>query len=87
MKFFLKIFFIFSFLVLFVYPNFAQTWFKHYGGSNFDRAYSIQQTSDGGYITAGYTSSYTHGGYDIAIYKLNSSGNKVWFKHYGGGKR
>jgi len=61
-----------------------KVWFKHYGGSNRDRSYSIQQTSDGGYIMAGYTGSYTNGDWDLAIYKLNSSGNKIWFKHYGG---
>jgi len=61
-----------------------KVWFKHFGGSNSDYAYSIQQTSDGGYIVAGYTLSYTYGGADFAIYKLDSSGNKVWFKHYGG---
>jgi len=53
------------------------------GGSN-DYGRSIQQTSDGGYIAAGETYSYTHGNNDFAIYKLSSSGNKVWFKHYGG---
>jgi len=62
-----------------IYP-----WFKHYGGAISDQAYSIQQTSDGGYIVAGYTNSFTFGASDFAIYKLNSSGNKVWFKHYGG---
>jgi len=61
-----------------------KVWFKHYGGSHWDVAYSIQQTSDGGYIVAGYTKSYTYGEEDFAIYKLNSSGNKIWFKHYGG---
>jgi len=61
-----------------------KVWFKHYGGTNTEKGYFIQQTSDGGYIIAGYTNSYTYGGYDFAIYKLNSSGNKVWFKHYGG---
>jgi len=61
-----------------------KVWFKHYGGTNFDDAYSVEQTSDGGYIVAGYTESYSYGASDFAIYKLNSSGNKVWFKHYGG---
>jgi len=61
-----------------------KVWFKHYGGSNVDRAFSVQQTSDGGYVVGGYTESYTYGNADFAIYKLNSSGNKVWFKHYGG---
>jgi len=64
--------------------NGNKVWFKHYGGSNDDNAFSIQQTSDGGYVVAGYTISYTHGGTDFAIYRLNSSGDKVWFKHYGG---
>jgi len=61
-----------------------KVWFKHYGGAQTDSASSIQQTSDGGYIVAGNTTSYTYGSDDFAIYKLNSSGNKVWFKHYGG---
>jgi len=64
--------------------NGNKVWFKYYGGTNADAAYSIQQTSDGGYIVAGSTESYTYGNSDIAIYKLNSNGNKVWFKHYGG---
>jgi len=62
----------------------SKVWFKHYGGANNDACYSVHQTSDRGYILAGYTDSFTHGGSDIGIYKLNSSGNKVWFKHYGG---
>jgi len=61
-----------------------KVWFKHYGGTHEDTAYSIQQTSDGGYIVAGVTRSYSHGENDFSIYKLDSSGNKVWFKHYGG---
>jgi len=61
-----------------------KVWFKHYGGTNNEQGRSIQQTSDGGYIVAGWTNSFTYGNDDVAIYKLNSSGNKVWFKHYGG---
>jgi len=87
MKIISKIIFVSFFILLLlqfssfkVYPG----WFKHYGGSSDDEAYSIQQTSDSGYIVAGYTESYTHGGRDFAIYKLNSSGNKIWFRHCGG---
>jgi len=64
--------------------NGDKIWFKHYGGTNRDQGISVQQTSDGGYIVGGKTYSYTYGSYDFAIYKLRSSGNKVWFKHYGG---
>jgi len=90
MKNILKIFFVFIFLALLwqyaeinVYAN-GVTWFRHYGGTQGDEGWSIQQASDGGYIVAGQTVSYTYGGTDFAIYKLDSSGNKVWFKHYGG---
>jgi len=84
MKSFFKILLIFIFVVLLVYPNVAQTWFRHYGGFSSDIARSIQQTSDGGYIVAGQTDSYTYGNSDFAIYRLDSNGNKIWFKHYGG---
>jgi hypothetical protein len=39
----------------------AAQWAKTYGGSDLDFAYSIQQTSDGGYIVAGGTSSFGAG--------------------------
>jgi len=77
---FIAIFVSLQFSAVSIYPG----WFKHYGGTSIDVGQSIQQNSDGTYILAGYTSSFSFGGYDFAIYKLNSSGNKVWFKHYGG---
>jgi len=67
-----------------LYSSGEKDWFRHYGGTGYDNGKSIQQTSDGGYIVVGYTDSYTHGNKDFAIYKLNSSGNKIWFRHYGG---
>jgi prepilin-type N-terminal cleavage/methylation domain-containing protein len=45
------------------------------GGDDDDYAYSIQQTSDGGYIMAGHTYSFGTGGSDVFIVKLDSSGN------------
>ena len=36
--------------------------------------YSIQQTSDGGYITAGYTWSFGAGQRDLWVLKLNVNG-------------
>ena len=50
------------------------TWAKTYGGAGDDRAYSIQQTSDSGYIAAGDTYSFGAGGSDFWVLKLASDG-------------
>jgi len=65
-------------------------WQKCLGGSSYDWAKSIQQTSDGGYIVAGYTWSNdgdvfgNHGSYDYWIVKLNGNGELEWQKCLGG---
>lgn len=65
-------------------------WQKSIGGDGDDTAYSIQQTSDGGYIFSGYSNSnngdltLNYGGYDFLIVKLNSAGTIVWQKTFGG---
>ncbi len=65
-------------------------WQKALGGTGTDVANAIQQTSDGGYIVAGYTSSTdgdvtsNYGVVDYWVVKLNSSGNIVWQKSMGG---
>ena len=50
-------------------------WQKTYGGSQDEKASSIQQTYDGGYIVAGFTDSYGAGEQDIFILKLFSNGD------------
>jgi uncharacterized delta-60 repeat protein len=59
-------------------------WQKTYGGIYSDRAYSIQQTNDNGYIVAGTTRSFGAGVNDFWILKLDSSGTVQWQKTYGG---
>ena len=59
-------------------------WQWTYGGSHLDRAWSIKQTSDGGYIVAGATSSCGASCSDIWILKLDSSGGIEWQRTYGG---
>jgi beta-propeller uncharacterized protein DUF5122 len=58
------------------------TWQKTYGGTGGDGASSIQQTTDGGFILAGSTSSFGSGG--IWVLKLDANGNVTWQKTYGG---
>jgi Secretion system C-terminal sorting domain len=63
----------------------AQTTFqKAIGGTNDDLGNAIQQTSDGGYIIAGETKSYGAGDRDVYLVKLDSLGNTIFSKTYGG---
>jgi len=59
-------------------------WAKTYGGTDLDWAYSVQQTSDGGYIVAGTTGSFGAGWGDIFLIKTDANGNIIWAKTYGG---
>lgn len=60
-------------------------WTRTVGGPQLDEAYSIRQTSDGGYIVAGYTTSYGSGNEDILLVKLTSAGALSWARTLGGG--
>jgi uncharacterized delta-60 repeat protein len=70
--------------VLKLKPDGTVDWQKTYGGTNYDSAYSIQQTSDGGYIVAGYTESFGAGNVDAWVLKLKPDGTVDWQKTYGG---
>ena len=67
-------------------------WQKTIGGSDSDELRKIIQTSDGGYIAAGISTSdssglkteNSRGFYDFWILKLNASGNIQWQKTIGG---
>jgi len=61
-----------------------KVWEKTFGGSDDDFAYAMQQTSDGGYILAGYTYSFGAGMGDAWLIKTDANGNKVWDKTFGG---
>jgi hypothetical protein len=69
-------------------------WDKSFGGYNADLLHSLQVTADGGYILAGEARSELSGdktencyNFDIEDYwviRLNSTGNILWQKIYGG---
>lgn len=59
-------------------------WSRTIGGPGEDVALAIVQTTDGGYVTAGYTYSFGAGDRDYYIVKLDSSGNLQWNRTVGG---
>jgi hypothetical protein len=67
-------------------------WQKALGGRLDETAFSVQQTSDGGYIVAGQANSSDgqvvghHGDLDFWIVKLDIAGNIVWSRSLGGTK-
>lgn len=72
--------------------NGQKQWDRRFGGTDIDAATCGLQTSDGGYLIGGKTGSLANGdvtdpprgNYDFWVLKLDSLGNKLWDKRYGG---
>ena len=68
----------------------AIQWQRSFGGTGSDSMKAIQQTTDGGYICAGYTASNNgdvsgnHGLMDVWVVKLDAGGVVLWQKCLGG---
>jgi hypothetical protein len=74
-------------------------WDKAFGGTSVDELWTLQQTTDGGYILGGFSFSGVNGDKtqpnwdttgltsDYWIIKIDSLGNKQWDKVFGGNER
>ena len=60
-------------------------WSNYWGGPAKDRGQDIVQTPDGGYAITGYSTSPPAAYYDAFILRINSNGDTLWSKFYGGG--
>lgn len=75
---------LFDFLIIKVNANGDTLWTQVIGGSENEEANSIQNTSDGGFIIAGYTESYPVGSKNCYLVKTDEYGDTIWTRSYGG---
>ena len=61
----------------------TEEWSRTYGGISTDLAYSVQQTSDDGYIIGASTKSKGAGDFDMWLIKTDDNGDIIWDKTYG----
>ena len=59
-----------------------EEWSRTFGGSGVDGGYSVQETSDGGYILTGAI--YSEGTHDVYLVKTDSQGSEEWSTTFGG---
>jgi len=58
-------------------------WNQTYGEADYDRAYALVETSDGGYAIAGTTLSFGAGSWDFWLVKTDINGVMEWNRTYG----
>jgi hypothetical protein len=61
-----------------------QLWEQTYGGPGKEYGYSLDETDDGGYVLAGWTSSFGAGRDDIYVIRTDGAGDTLWTRTFGG---
>ncbi|MBD3234815.1 MAG: T9SS type A sorting domain-containing protein [candidate division Zixibacteria bacterium] len=64
-------------------PSGQLQWERKQGGESDEYVTDIHETSDG-YIYCGFTNSFGAGGQDVYLVKVDSVGNPIWSRTYGG---
>jgi len=60
-------------------------WNRTFGGSDSDWGRSVEQSSDGGYIVAGWTHTPTRN-QDVLVLKVDAEGDLLWSSRFGGSR-
>ena len=59
-------------------------WQKTYGGPGIDNGTFAEKTNDNCFLITGFTNNTADTSYDVLLIKIDTLGNKIWEKHYGG---
>ena len=59
-------------------------WSRIYGGQDHDRALSLIQDDEGGYVIVGYVTQ-ENGNAEIAVLRTDAQGDTLWMRYYGDG--
>ena len=74
----------YDFLLIKTDENGNELWQKTYGGAGDEKAYSVLETADMGYVLAGWTESVGTGDRDAWIIKTDANGSEQWSRKMGG---
>ncbi|MBX7140853.1 MAG: T9SS type A sorting domain-containing protein [Chitinophagales bacterium] len=73
-----------DFLILKTDADGDSLWSKTFGGGEDERAFTLINTSDGGYLIGGYTATFGGGYFDFYLVKTDENGDSLWTRTYGG---
>ena len=78
--------YILSTLIVFLIGEkiYSATWTKTFGGSGWDVGYAVESITDGSYVLVGCTNSFGEGESDVWLLKVDTNGNLLWSKTFGG---
>ncbi len=74
----------FEFFIELIDTSGTSLWRRTFGGINTDAAFSIVENPDQTFVLTGYSNSVMPGPLNLAVVKVDTNGNMIWNRSYGG---